>query len=111
MMALLLDTDETDHNRAGAKGPDARRTVLKIVPALDTGGAERTTVDIANALNKEGWAALVASRGGRLAHELRDNGGELIRMDAASKNIRTILANAGRFVQLIRERNISLVHA
>src|SRR6185295_9350287 len=101
----------TDHSRAGQKGPDAHRTVLQIVPSLDAGGAERTTVDIANALIKDRWTALVASRGGRLAHELRDNGGELIRLDAASKNVRTILANVGRFAQLIRERNISLVHA
>ena len=110
-MALVLESNETDHSRAEQKGPDARRTVLQIVPSLDAGGAERTTVDIANALTKDGWTALVASRGGRLAHELRGNGGELIRMDAASKKVRTILANVGRFTQLIRERNIVLVHA
>ena len=81
------------------------------MPALDAGGAERTTVDIAKALQEQGWIALVASRGGRMAYELRENGGELIRMDAASKDVRKILANAARFAQLIRERNISLIHA
>jgi len=110
-MALLLETDPSDHNRAHAKELDTRRTVLQIVPALDAGGAERTTVDIAKALQEQGWIALVASRGGRMAYELRENGGELIRMDAASKDVRKILANAARFAQLIRERNISLIHA
>src|SRR5262249_42267474 len=85
--------------------------VLQILPDLDSGGAERTTVDIAKALTAAGWGALVASRGGRFAHELKSNGGELIRMDAASKDIRTIFANAGRLARLIRERKISLIHA
>ncbi len=44
--------------------------ILQIVPALDTGGAERTTIDIARALKETGWTALVATRGGRLAPEL-----------------------------------------
>ena len=85
--------------------------ILQIVPALDTGGAERTTIDIARALTRAGWTALVATRGGRMALELKEAGGELIRVSADSKNPRTIWANAGHLVRLIRERNISLIHA
>lgn len=86
-------------------------TILQIVPALDTGGAERTTVDIARALRQAGWTALVATRGGRLGPELTDAGGEIIRMRVDSKNPRTIWANAAELARLICERNISLVHA
>jgi glycosyltransferase involved in cell wall biosynthesis len=85
--------------------------ILQIVPELDTGGAERTTIDIARAVKEAGWTALVATRGGRLAPELADAGGELVRMRVDSKNPRTIWRNAGALVRLIRERNISLVHA
>jgi glycosyltransferase involved in cell wall biosynthesis len=85
--------------------------ILQIVPMLDTGGAERTTIDIARALKETGWTALVATRGGRLAPELAEAGGELIRMRVDSKNPRRIWSNAAELAQLIRERNISLVHA
>ena len=85
--------------------------ILQIVPSLDTGGAERTTIDIARAVNEAGWGALVATRGGRLAPELKQAGGELIPMRAQSKNPLVIRANAGVLAALIRERNISLVHA
>ena len=105
-----LDTDSLDHSGACAAEP-AAPVVLQIVPTLDTGGAERTTVDIARALKQAGWTALVATRGGRMAHELAEAGGELIRMRAASKSPQVIWANVGELVRLIRERNISLVHA
>jgi glycosyltransferase involved in cell wall biosynthesis len=110
VIALGLATDTLDHSGAFAAEP-AVPTILQIVPALDTGGAERTTIDIARALKAAGWTALVATRGGRLAPELQEAGGELIRMKADSKNPRTIWANAAELVRLIRERNISLLHA
>jgi glycosyltransferase involved in cell wall biosynthesis len=107
---LGLATRTLDHSGACAAEPVAP-AILQIVPALDTGGAERTTIDIARALKAAGWTALVATRGGRLALELAEAGGELIRMKADSKNPRTIWANAAELVRLIRERNISLIHA
>ena len=44
--------------------------VLQVVPTLEAGGAERTTIDIAAALAARGDRALVASEGGRLEDEL-----------------------------------------
>src|SRR5882762_1996413 len=96
VMALLSERIATDHNSTAAAEPDARPVVLQIVPTLDTGGAERTTIDIAKALKAQGWSALVASRGGRLAYELKENGGQLIRMAAAPKDLRTIFGNVAR---------------
>ena len=37
--------------------------ILQVIPRLDAGGAERTTVDIAAALVREGFRALVTSEG------------------------------------------------
>jgi glycosyltransferase involved in cell wall biosynthesis len=81
------------------------------VPALDTGGAERSTIDIAKALTAEGFRALVVSEGGRMEKELAAAGGELIRMPVASKHPVRILANARAMADIIRRENIALVHA
>ena len=45
--------------------------VLQVLPALNTGGVERGTVDIAEAVVEAGGTTLVASEGGRLMHELQ----------------------------------------
>ena len=41
----------------------AGRTILQIIPELDAGGAERTTIDVAAALVASGARALVRLRG------------------------------------------------
>jgi glycosyltransferase involved in cell wall biosynthesis len=86
-------------------------TLLQVVPELETGGAEQTTLDIAAAVTKAGGRALVASRGGRMVARLEDVGGELVQMPAHSKNLFVIAANAVRLARLIRAEKVSLVHA
>jgi glycosyltransferase involved in cell wall biosynthesis len=85
--------------------------ILQIVPELSAGGAERTTIEMAEAVTLAGGRALVVSSGGRLEKELADVGGELIRFPARAKNQATILFNALRLAQLIRQRGVSLIHA
>lgn len=85
--------------------------ILQIVPKLETGGAERSTIDMAAAIVADGCAALVVSEGGRMVAELNAVGGEHITMRAASKSPSTILANAQRLARLIRARNVKLIHA
>ncbi len=86
-------------------------TILQVIPELDAGGAERTTVDIAGAITAAGGKALVVSEGGRLEGELAEMGGELIRLPVGSKNPLTILSNAAKLEKIIRERNVSVIHA
>lgn len=88
-----------------------RVAVLQVVPALDAGGAERSTIDIARALSAAGYRALVASRGGRLEGELRDAGGELVRMPLETKQPLNILANARTLAKLVRTENVAIIHA
>jgi len=85
--------------------------VLQVIPELDAGGAERTTVDIARAIVAAGGTALVASAGGRLEPELAATGAEMIRLPLASKNPLTLWANAAALARIIRERNVAIVHA
>ena len=86
-------------------------TVLQVVPRLDAGGAERTTIDIARALTAAGLKALVASEGGRLEGELSRAGGELRRMSLDTKHPLKLLANSRALAKLIAEESIAIVHA
>ena len=81
------------------------------MPKLETGGAERTTVDVAEALVREGFLAYVATKEGRMLDELDDVGGEWLRLPVHSKAPHTLVANAFRLRDIVRERKIALVHA
>lgn len=88
-----------------------RPTILQIVPALETGGAERTTVDMARAIVAAGGRALVASRGGRMVPELAACGAEHVEMAVHSKNPVIMGLNVERLSRLIAREGIDLVHA
>ena len=85
--------------------------LLQVVPELETGGAEQTTLDIARAVVASGGKALVATRGGRMAARLEADGGHLALMPVQSKNPLVMLGNAARLIDIIRREKISLVHA
>jgi len=87
------------------------RVILQIIPHLDAGGAERTTIDIAEALSSLGARALVATEGGRLVGELQAKGGEWLPFPAASKNPARMLLNAQALARLIRREKVDVVHA
>jgi glycosyltransferase involved in cell wall biosynthesis len=87
-------------------------TILQVIPHLGAGGAERTTIEVAEALSAAGATALVASVGGRLEGELTRAGGELIRIDSlATKNPLQVWLNAGVLAKVARERGVGLIHA
>ena len=87
------------------------KTILQVIPDLAAGGAERTTVEMAEAIKGAGGRALVASSGGRLEEALERAGGELIRLNAASKNPLIIRKNTRLIEGLIAEHGIDLIHA
>ena len=88
-----------------------RPTILQIIPALDTGGAELSAVEIAQAIVQAGGRALVATTGGRMAKAITTAGGEIIVFPAATKNPALMLANARALAGIIRRENVDLVHA
>lgn len=85
--------------------------ILQLIPNLDTGGAERSTIDMAAAIAAAGFTSLVASEGGRMEAELGYKGGKLIRLPMASKSPLTIYANAAKLEELIAKSNVKLIHA
>jgi glycosyltransferase involved in cell wall biosynthesis len=90
---------------------EQRATILQIIPKLDTGGAELSTIEIASAIVRAGGRALVLSEGGQLAAKVETAGGELIAFPAATKNPLRILSNAFRLARIIERESVDLVHA
>ncbi len=92
--------------------PDAKApAVLQVLPSLVTGGVERGTADVAAALTSAGWRAIVASAGGPMVREIERAGAEHVTLPLDRKNPLTIKRNASALADIIRSRNISIVHA
>ena len=87
-------------------------TVLQVLPALDSGGVERGTIEIVEALTARSWTALVASQGGgRLVQAVERAGGRHIALPLQTKLPWAIWRNAGRLAEVIRKQGVGLVHA
>lgn len=85
--------------------------ILQVIPDLETGGAEQTTLDVAKAIVDGGGVALVVSQGGRMVAELEKAGARHIYLPVKSKNPLTIWQNADRLARVIQDNNVQLVHA
>jgi len=90
--------------------PDAP-VVLQVLPSLITGGVERGTVEIAQAIAEAEATALVASAGGPLVHTIQRAGGHHITLPLTTKSPLGIWRNAAALEALIRDHKVSLVHA
>jgi glycosyltransferase involved in cell wall biosynthesis len=88
-----------------------RPTILQIIPELDTGGAELSTVEIAGAIVRAGGRAIVLSEGGRLAPRIAAHGGEFVPFAAGTKNPLHILWNAHSIAKLVTAEGVDIVHA
>jgi glycosyltransferase involved in cell wall biosynthesis len=86
-------------------------TILQVLPGLTSGGVERGTVEIASAIVKAGWRALVVSSGGPMVDALEQVGAEHLLLPLNRRDPLTLWRNAGRLTQIIRDRRVSLVHA
>ncbi len=65
--------------------------VVQILPALNAGGVERGTLEIAARLVKEGNESIVVSDGGRLVPELEKAGSRHVAMPVHRKSLATLL--------------------
>ncbi|MEM6624077.1 MAG: glycosyltransferase family 4 protein [Pseudomonadota bacterium] len=85
--------------------------MLQLVPRLEQGGVERGVLEITEAICNAGGRALVATAGGRLEFRIKQAGGEIVPMNAASKNPLTLWQNARLMRRLIAEQQVDIVHA
>ncbi|MFN0023575.1 MAG: glycosyltransferase family 4 protein [Parvularculaceae bacterium] len=87
------------------------KTILQVIPSLDSGGAERTTLEMARAIVAAGGQAIVAASGGRMIADIERAGGRVAILPVASKNPVAMLANAGRLEGIIRKERVDIIHA
>jgi glycosyltransferase involved in cell wall biosynthesis len=93
--------------QSGDRGP----VVLQVLPSLGTGGVERTTVEMTQAVALAGGIPLVASAGGPLVAAVERAGGRHVTMKLTTKNPASIWRNAARLAALIRAETVDIVHA
>ncbi len=96
---------------AKRKPKSQQQTVLQVIPALEIGGAERGTIDVAAALVNAGCRALVVSEGGRMVPDLEAVGAEHIVKPMASKNPLQMALNVSTLRQIIEREQVDIIHA
>ena len=83
--------------------------VMQLLPALESGGVERGTIEIAAALIAAGHKAIVVSGGGRMVAELEALGAEHITLPIGKKSL-TSLRYIPVLRRLMREKQVDIVH-
>jgi glycosyltransferase involved in cell wall biosynthesis len=84
--------------------------VLQLLPALDSGGVERGTLEIARALIGAGHESVVLSKGGRLVEQLQREGSRHIARDLGRKSPTTFLQYRA-LRRLFEQERFDIVHA
>jgi glycosyltransferase involved in cell wall biosynthesis len=84
--------------------------VMQILPALESGGVERGTIDIALELKKNNFTPIVVSRGGALVYLLKEEKIQHIILPVDSKNPLTIFLNIKKISNLIEKYKVDVVH-
>lgn len=85
-------------------------TVVQLLPALESGGVERSTLEIADALVRAGHRAIVVSAGGRLLPSLADTGAQHVDMDIGRKSP-LVLRHVPALRRLFARERVDIVHA
>ena len=88
----------------------AGKAVAQILPALEQGGVERGTIDIAEAILQEGGRAIVVSNGGNLVDRLVQAGAEHIELPVHSKNPLKVPWTRRQVAHALRTCAVDLVH-
>ncbi|NMJ39984.1 glycosyltransferase family 4 protein [Roseomonas sp. JC162] len=91
--------------------PPAPPAVLQVLPSLVSGGVERGTLEIAEALIAAGFRAFVASAGGQMVAPLEALGARHVTLPLDTKSPAGIWRNAGALAELVRAEGIGILHA
>ncbi|MBQ3117772.1 MAG: glycosyltransferase family 4 protein [Alphaproteobacteria bacterium] len=87
-----------------------KRSIVQVLPALNQGGVERGTIEIAEALQKVGIRNYVVSSGGKMVEELKRIGVEHITLPVKTKNPLKMWLNSYRLAKIFKEKEVGLVH-
>ena len=86
-------------------------TIMQIVPSMNSGGIERGTIEISEAIVNAGHKSIILTKGGILESRLTKTGGKIIKLDVASKNPLRIIQNIKIIKKIIIDEKIDIVHA
>ena len=86
-------------------------TVLQVLPALNSGGVERGTLEISDAIIASGWRSVVVSKGGMLVDTLQKNGAKHLKINIGAKNPFAWPKSLRKLKRVISEYNVDIVHA
>ncbi len=89
---------------------EQKLTVLQLLPTLESGGVERGTLEVAQALVERGHRALAISAGGRLVAPLVASGAEHFAWPIGNKSLKTLLL-VGRLRRFLLEQKVDIIHA
>lgn len=89
---------------------DGKLTVMQLVPALESGGVERSTLEIGRALVAAGHRSIVVSAGGRLVRRLVAEGSEHVALPVGRKSL-GVLMHVRRLRRIFDEMAPDIVHA
>jgi glycosyltransferase involved in cell wall biosynthesis len=87
-----------------------RLTVVQLLPALESGGVERSTLEISEALVRAGHRAITVSAGGRLLPTLQAQGGEHVAMAIGRKSL-WVFRHVRALRGLLARERVDIVHA
>ena len=84
--------------------------IVQILPALNRGGVERGTVEVADAIVKNGWKSIVISNGGLLTSQLKRVGATVYEVPVHRKNP-FLWGSARRQVKrILQQEGADIVH-
>jgi glycosyltransferase involved in cell wall biosynthesis len=89
---------------------ERKLTVLQLLPALESGGVERGTLELGAGLVKAGHRSLVVSAGGQLVSRLTGQGSEHMQWPIGRKSLWT-LRLVRRLQRLVLDERIDILHA
>lgn len=91
--------------------PTARRlTVVQVLPALESGGVERGTLEVGKYLVEHGHRSIVISAGGRMVDQLTREGSEHVTWDIGRKSMWT-LRLIPRLRRFLIDNRVDILHA
>lgn len=85
-------------------------TIAQLLPALNQGGVEQSTIETAAALTQAGHHALVISAGGTMLPQLAEAGGTHITLPIGKKSPSSLLL-VPKLRALFRQHRVDLIHA